>query len=156
LEQGAVSPDGKQIAFTRGDHDRQELWLMDADGDHPRRLMDAEGGDYGSVIWSRDGRRVVYLRYVFKPTMDSGEVSIEACDPASGQTEVILRNPRLWNALVWTPDDRVIYSLQTARIPICGRKKLTCTPTSRWENPSGSPRAPTRKPASICPPMGNT
>ena len=112
LEQGAVSPDGKQIAFTRGDYDRQELWLMDADGDHPRRLIDAEGGDYGSVIWSRDGRRVVYLRYVFKPTMDSGEVSIEACDPASGQTEVILRNPRLWNALVWTPDDRVIYSLQ--------------------------------------------
>jgi Tol biopolymer transport system component len=112
LEQGAVSPDGKQIAFTRGDYDRQELWLMDADGDHARRLIDAQGGDYGSVIWSRDGRRVVYLRYVFKPTMDRSEVSIEACDPASGQTEVILRNPRLWNALVWTLDDRVIYSLQ--------------------------------------------
>ena len=111
-EQGAISSDGKQIAFTRGDYYHQELWLMDADGDHLRRLIAAEGGDYGSVIWSRDSRRIVYLRYVYKPTMDNGEVSIEMCDPGSGMTDVILSNSRLWNALVWTPDDRIIYSLQ--------------------------------------------
>ena len=113
-EQGAISPDGKQITFTRGDYDRQELWLMDADGDHPRRLIGPEGGEYGSVTWSRDSRRIVYLRYVFKPTMDNAVVSIETCDPATRQTDVILSNPRLWNALVWTPDDRLIYSLQEA------------------------------------------
>lgn len=111
-EQGALSPDGKQIAFVRGDYDRQELWLTDADGEHAKQVIGAEGGEYGSVIWSRDSRRIVYFHYVFKPTMDDGKISIETCDPVTGETDVILSNSRLWNALVWAPDDRIIYSLQ--------------------------------------------
>ena len=111
-DQAAVSPDGRQIAFLRGDYNHRELWLMDADGDHARQLIGGGGGEYSSVIWSRDGRRVVYLRYDFKLTMDDGEISIEMCDPATGKTDVILSNSRLWSALVWTPDDRIIYSLQ--------------------------------------------
>lgn len=111
-DQAAISPDGKQIAFTRGDYDHRELWLMDADGDHSRQLTGPEGSEYGSLIWSRDGRRVVYVRQVFRPTMDNSETYIELCDPETRKRDIIFNNSRLWGALVWTPDDRIIYSLQ--------------------------------------------
>jgi Tol biopolymer transport system component/DNA-binding winged helix-turn-helix (wHTH) protein len=111
-EQGAISPDGTRIALVRGDYDRQELWIMDADGQHPRKLLPAKGGEYGSVTWSRDSRRLVFFHYIFKPSNGDGEISIEVCDPDSAKTDVILTNSRLWNGLAWTPDDRLIYSLQ--------------------------------------------
>jgi len=111
-DQAAISPDGKQIAFIRGDYDHRELWLMDADGDHPRQLIGPEGSEYGPVIWSRDGRRVVYVRQVFRPTMDDSEIYIELYDPEKGKRDVIVNNSRLWSALAWTQDDRIIYSLQ--------------------------------------------
>ncbi len=57
-----VSPDGKQIAFTRTwvdqveDRTRSELWLMEADGSRQRFL--AAGSD---ARWSPDGARIAYL-----------------------------------------------------------------------------------------------
>ncbi|HET6778104.1 MAG TPA: hypothetical protein VFH26_04400, partial [Gemmatimonadales bacterium] len=54
------SPDGTLIAFTpsgfRGDEFIQELWVMGADGNHPRRL--AANGSTPS--WSPDSRRIAY------------------------------------------------------------------------------------------------
>jgi DNA-binding winged helix-turn-helix (wHTH) protein/Tol biopolymer transport system component len=110
-EYGAISPDGTHIAFVRGDYDRQELWIVDADGDHPRKLIPAQGGDYGSLLWSRDSGRLLFLHYIYHPAFDDDGVSIETCDPATGQTTVILNNSRLWNALALTADNRLIYSL---------------------------------------------
>jgi DNA-binding winged helix-turn-helix (wHTH) protein/Tol biopolymer transport system component len=109
-QRAAVSPDGRQIAFTRGEHNRQELWVMNAEGDSAWKVL-AGRGDYGSVIWTRDGRRLVLLRYDFRLKFDNGDVSIEICDPLTGSVENILTSPLLWNALAWTADDRLIYSL---------------------------------------------
>jgi DNA-binding winged helix-turn-helix (wHTH) protein/Tol biopolymer transport system component len=109
-QQGVVSPDGRQIAFTRGEHNRQEVWIMNADGDGARKVR-AAGGDYGSMIWTRDGRRLVLIRNHYELKFDNGDVSIEICDPLTGNVETILTSPLLCNALAWTPDDRLIYSL---------------------------------------------
>ncbi|HUI43974.1 MAG TPA: LpqB family beta-propeller domain-containing protein [Terriglobia bacterium] len=45
------SPDGKQIAFTRG----SEIDLVNADGSGPRKLADLAGRRESAVFWSPDG-----------------------------------------------------------------------------------------------------
>ncbi len=58
-----ISPDGKQIVFTRtwndavNDCPQSELWLVDADGSRLRQL-----GEGSAAIWSPDGTRIAYLR----------------------------------------------------------------------------------------------
>jgi DNA-binding winged helix-turn-helix (wHTH) protein len=47
--EGAVAPDGSQIAFVRGDYEHEEIWLMQADGEHPRKIFGERGGSYGSL-----------------------------------------------------------------------------------------------------------
>lgn len=48
------SPDGRKIAFTRGD----DVWVMNADGTGQRALL--RDGD--APTWSPDGRRILFFR----------------------------------------------------------------------------------------------
>src|SRR5579864_9287958 len=61
----SVSPDGSQIAFL-GDYDSgsaQGIWVSTADGDDPRRLITAQGGEHFSqVAWSPNGQRLAYSK----------------------------------------------------------------------------------------------
>src|SRR5258708_17423940 len=58
-----VSPDGKQIVYTRGwvdkinDKHASDLWMMNADGSHNRKLTDGSG-----PRWSPDGTRIAYVK----------------------------------------------------------------------------------------------
>lgn len=54
---GAWSPDGKRIAYSSGQHESREVWVIDADGTSPRRLTRWPGAD-GPVVWLPDGRIV--------------------------------------------------------------------------------------------------
>ncbi len=58
----AVAPDGKSIAFITGKKMREELWLMDANGAQPHKLVGEEGDFFGAVTWSPDGTRLAYTR----------------------------------------------------------------------------------------------
>src|SRR5437868_6424805 len=57
-----LSPDGTQILFSRrwvdkmNDKWESSVWLMNADGSHPRSLT--QGSD---VHWSPDGKRIAYV-----------------------------------------------------------------------------------------------
>jgi Tol biopolymer transport system component len=57
------SPDGSQIAFhTDEDGDgTAELFVIDADGGNPHRLMPPDGGNNWRPSWSPDGERVTYM-----------------------------------------------------------------------------------------------
>ena len=58
---GAVSPDGRLIAYARAN--KSELWVADADGQHNHRLRDASGGDtILCILWSSQSDRVVIDR----------------------------------------------------------------------------------------------
>src|SRR5258708_5679819 len=58
-----ISPDGKQIVYTRGwidkinDKHASDLWIMNADGSHNRKFTDGSG-----PRWSADGTRIAYLK----------------------------------------------------------------------------------------------
>jgi DNA-binding winged helix-turn-helix (wHTH) protein/Tol biopolymer transport system component len=110
-EQGAIAPDGSQVAFIRGDYEHQEIWLMRSDGEHPYKIFGEEGGSYDSLAWSPDGKRIAFFKYSYNAGNDQNNVSIEICNPASGRADVILENPRFAPGLSWTGNGRLIFSL---------------------------------------------
>lgn len=60
------SPDGKQIAFikipdTQTPFTVGELWIMDVDGSHARKLADADSGHGYAANWSPDGKRIAFV-----------------------------------------------------------------------------------------------
>ncbi|WP_062465862.1 TolB family protein [Demequina maris] len=65
----AYSPDGSTIVFDYSDVPEsdpawtQALWVMDADGSHPRVLLDDEASDFDwEPEYSPDGTRIVFMR----------------------------------------------------------------------------------------------
>ena len=61
------SPDGEQIAFikipdTQTPFTAGELWVMDADGSHPRKLADADAGHGYAASWSLDGKWIAFVK----------------------------------------------------------------------------------------------
>src|SRR3984957_10530969 len=58
----AVSPDGREIAFISGKKMSNQIWLMAADGEQPRKEVGDPGDFFGTVAWSPDGTRIAYIR----------------------------------------------------------------------------------------------
>jgi serine/threonine protein kinase/Tol biopolymer transport system component len=108
----AVSPDGTLIAFGTGPGagDYDELWVMGAQGEDPRRLVAASEDDrFLLAAWSPDGQRVAYRRYSRTP--DKENISIESRDLKGGQPTVIVSDPRLDQAFAWLPSGRFVYCM---------------------------------------------
>jgi dipeptidyl aminopeptidase/acylaminoacyl peptidase len=54
-----ISPDGKTIAFSSDRSGREEIWLMDADGNNQRQITNAPMRNW-RPRWSPDGARILY------------------------------------------------------------------------------------------------
>jgi DNA-binding winged helix-turn-helix (wHTH) protein/Tol biopolymer transport system component len=108
-----VSPDGKNIAYLRDGIDRNEIWLMQADGGAAHRLV--KGADeaavfFSPVAWAADGLRVSYVRLTCHPH-DRKETQIEVSDTRGGVARVLLSKPDIGLVLAWARDE-LIYSLR--------------------------------------------
>ena len=112
----SVSPDGKQIAYTIGSGVTNELWIMDADGEHPRKLIGQEGEYIGSIAWSPDGTKVAFVRGSL--SHEYGITGgIKLLDVRDQTVSTFLQVSTLgWfssieGPLAWTRDGSLIYSL---------------------------------------------
>jgi DNA-binding winged helix-turn-helix (wHTH) protein/Tol biopolymer transport system component len=115
----SVSSEGK-ISYTMhaGRIGDREIWVMDEDGQNPRKVLEVdENSGVSMLVWSPDDRRISYL----KDHNDSAITSttIEAVDVRTGVPITLVpsaflgdlsRLPADLRSLVWLPDGRLIYS----------------------------------------------
>jgi len=105
---GAVSPDGKRIAFVRNTGGNYDIWMQDIDGSDLVQLSDSQYGDF-EPAWSPDGKRIAFV----SNRHSKGEVletSIYVVDVQSGQVQR-LTNARLATdgAPAWKDDHAIIF-----------------------------------------------
>jgi len=109
------SPDGRLLAFTGNARNGRDtdLYLVDPDGPAtgagaPRRVAEAEG-TWFLVDWSRDGGRILLIRYLSVSesqllVVDVGTGVVTRLDPAEGE-------PAAWVGGHFAPDGRSVYLL---------------------------------------------
>lgn len=107
----AWSPNGRLIAFARQIIDFRRyptsLWMMAADGSHPRRL--AESGYDRSPSWAPDNVRLVFAR------SRRGVDEIAVLDTRSRRVRPLVSNAR---DPAWSPDGRLIAFASSGRRPL--------------------------------------
>jgi Tol biopolymer transport system component len=113
-EGASASPDGSRIAFANGKGD--EVWMMAANGEEPRRIFGAEEGFFLSAVrWSPDGQRIAYLKS--HVGSDKMQCAIETRRLNGGPPAVIVSDAKLcgrYDDFAWLTDGRIIYSLAEA------------------------------------------
>ena len=113
-----VSPDGSKIVYQRNGIERNELWIMQADGAGARRIMGdgkTDGEFFSAVAWPPDGRRVAYVRTtitLYNAAERKATRKIEVGDPSTGKFEIVLSDPQLESSLGWVDNNSLLYSLQ--------------------------------------------
>jgi eukaryotic-like serine/threonine-protein kinase len=105
----SYSPDGKQLAYTRSDLEKQESSLMvaniDGSGAHKlaTRKMSLLSGFYISAAWSPDGRRIA--SFLIDPTEGGQNYKLVEVDTTSGEEKPIEGGKwRQINSMRWLPD----------------------------------------------------
>jgi serine/threonine protein kinase len=105
----SLSPDGSQIAFVK-EQNRHELWLVNAEGAEPRRILSVASAQIQSFAWSPTSRRIAFIRFSGKG------VALESCDTEGHQVVPVLASDRLWGTngvtnLAWSGNGAIFYSL---------------------------------------------
>jgi DNA-binding winged helix-turn-helix (wHTH) protein/Tol biopolymer transport system component len=150
-EAGSISPDGKQVAFLRGDKfNHSEIWLANTDGGEPHMAVNVPGYVIGPPAWAPDSQRFAYLKDVYWPGYSTEDVQIEVYELASGKTDLVLNDYRLQYGLVWTRDNRLLFS--RAEVPPNQGEsnvwslKVDTRPGWRWGAPMRLTSGPDWKP----------
>ena len=103
----SISPDGSQIAFTNSNG--EEIWVMGANGEGPRRMVaGAEGDSFQGPLWFADSQHLAYA----KAHSVAGElaISVEWHDVKTGRSATVFSDPRFTSGCL-LPDGRMIYAV---------------------------------------------
>src|SRR5439155_9663456 len=107
----SYSPDGSLISFRQktGSSGHPEIWLMDAQGDQPRKYVESnDGSEIDTFLWSPDGKRVSYIRH------NPSEFTVLSQSVRGGPVSDItppLNMERVFDGLE-LPDERSIFSMK--------------------------------------------
>jgi Tol biopolymer transport system component len=98
------SPNGKKIAWARGDSGAEEIWVMNADGSGRRQITNNAFSDIDPV-WSPDSTQIAF-RSIRDGNPDIYVINVD------GTSERRLTNtPGIDNAPDWSPDGtRIVFS----------------------------------------------
>jgi len=131
----AISPQGDRISYTDGTH--RELWVMDGNGENPRRILTTVAPDkIYAMFWSPNGARIWFARVHWDK--DKSVTTIETCDLKGTDQTVALSDDRVL-AFILLPPARLI----------CAIREREQNFTNLWEMPvnaaSGKSNGPLRK-----------
>ena len=142
----SVSPDGSQIAFL-GDYDSgpaHGIWVSAADGNDPRRLITAQGGErFNQVSWSPNGQRLAYSK-----TLSGAEIFVSVIESVSlkgGPPNRVLSSPKL-QGFCWLPDGRIVYSMRESVMTGADSNLWEVRTINQTGAPAGEPRQLTNWP----------
>ncbi len=104
----ALSAQGTFIAYL--DKDGHQLWVMNANGDNARMVLETKDEQIGTLAWSPDGRRLAYI--VNKDTKTIHTILLSGGTPSLVISDVnLLGDPDDAATLLWLPDGRILFSL---------------------------------------------
>ncbi|WP_157477485.1 winged helix-turn-helix domain-containing protein [Granulicella tundricola] len=112
-----VSPTGDSVAYTR--HNNTELWVADAGGENPRKLLTDARGSFTYLIWSSTGDHLLADRHTTSPDLDSYE-SIDARSGAVLTHESGLAFPSGY----LLEDGRLYFPISGSQNPASGKTRL--------------------------------
>jgi Tol biopolymer transport system component len=112
----AWSPDGTHIAVedNRGGQNRS-LWIVNADGSHPQKVLDYKGTTYDGLDWMPDGASIVYS------ALKDGRMQLFAIPKIGGIAHQLtsdsanLLHPRVSPDGKWIACTRILQSKQILR-----------------------------------------
>ncbi len=102
-----LSPDGKQVAFTRSVIDKEKnrrvssIWLVPTDGGAPPRQITASGYSSNSPRWSPDGKQLAFLS-----TRDGARAQIQLLRFDGGEARQLTKIPNGASNIQWSPDGK--------------------------------------------------
>lgn len=104
----SVSPSGDTIAYILVNDQRGfDLWLINRNGENPRRLIDSGRGHCLSPVWSPDGTSIAYSRQTagLQPTDPLGAPRLWVINVQSGENHAVFSDSQIigYGAL-WSPD----------------------------------------------------
>jgi len=105
---GAVSPDGKRVAFVRNTGGNYDIWMQDVDGGDLVQLSDTQFGEF-EPAWSPDGRRIA-----FASNQDRGGavlgMSIYVLDVDNGRVQRLTNAPHATDgAPTWQDTHTIVF-----------------------------------------------
>jgi DNA-binding winged helix-turn-helix (wHTH) protein/Tol biopolymer transport system component len=137
----SISPDGSSVAFGAniGRLGDREIWLMDPDGAHARKIFDTdEASAIDGLLWSRDGKRALLHK------TDQSGVTLLSRDLVDGAPITVLGSTEMSRvrAVLWRADGRLLYSAEEPGSYIGGACNLW---EMRLDPKTGSPVEKPRK-----------
>jgi len=124
----ALSPDGRQLAFTGSSADgTPRIWLRSLDSLEVRPLAHTEGANVSGFFWSPDSRFVLF----------EADGKVKRIDLAGGRPQTLCDSPTVMLGGSWRPDGLILFGTNSGPVMRVSAAGGVATPVTRVEPSRG-------------------